>query len=184
MISKLYYDLNVDYVTQLWEEFGTSISHTNITNVVSCDRYWSLILIEVYEKEGVLVPFHDANAKFSIYQHPKVVYDDSVLFHHVARIPYAMLQKADPNHPILVHYLTTVNPNVQIGVLWPKGVERTSKGAKVSKKLKKPDQPKLLHVQKDITKSVQENVEKETQKEVVPSKTGILKRTKKPAHRP
>lgn len=50
------YDLNVDYVTQLWEEFGTEIIHTNVLNGVSCARYWSLILRDGYEKEGILVP--------------------------------------------------------------------------------------------------------------------------------
>lgn len=48
MIVGLYYDLNVNYVTHLWEEFGTGISYTNVTNGVSCMRYWSLILREVY----------------------------------------------------------------------------------------------------------------------------------------
>lgn len=36
----------------------------------------------------------------------------------------------------------------------------------------------------EVIKSFQEHVAKDAQKEVVPSKTGILKRTKKPAHRP
>lgn len=36
MVVGLYYDLQVDYVTQLWEEFGLSISHTNVANKVSC----------------------------------------------------------------------------------------------------------------------------------------------------
>lgn len=50
MIVGLYYDLNVDYATQLWEEFGPSITHTNVENGVSCARYWSLILRDVYKK--------------------------------------------------------------------------------------------------------------------------------------
>lgn len=107
MIAGLHYDLNVDYVTQLWEEFSTSISHTNIMNGFSCARYWSLILRELYDKEGILVPFDVANAKFSNYRPPKVVSDDPILFPTVARIPYAMLQKVDPAPPVLVQYLTT-----------------------------------------------------------------------------
>lgn len=39
MIAGLYYDLNVDYVTQLWEEYCTRISPTNVTNGVSYTRY-------------------------------------------------------------------------------------------------------------------------------------------------
>lgn len=35
-----------------------------------------------------------------------------------------------------------------------------------------------------VTKPVQETLVQDTQKEVVPSKTGVLKKTKKPAQRP
>lgn len=81
----------MDYVTQLKEEFGTSISHTNVLNGVSCARYWSLILQDVYEKEGISFSFDVLKAKFTIYQHPKSVEDDPMIFPIVARIPDAML---------------------------------------------------------------------------------------------
>lgn len=92
MIVGLYYDLNDDYATQLWEEFGTGISHTYVKNVVSCVRYWSLILKDVYEKEGILVPLEDAKVEFSTYQTPKFVTDDPALFPSVVRIPDVMLR--------------------------------------------------------------------------------------------
>ncbi|CAH1443931.1 unnamed protein product [Lactuca virosa] len=97
-----------------------------------------------------------------------------------------MLRRIDPANPILVQYLTSVNPNVTVGVLLTKGVEVTSKAAKASKKTKKTEQPKSVHehVEKDGSKLVQENEEKEVSKEVVPSKTSILKRTNKPTHIP
>lgn len=103
-----------------------------------------------------MVPSQYAKADFSIYQHPKVVSDDPMLFPTVARIQDAMLRKVDPAHPVLVHYLTTINPDVQIEVLLPKGAEGTSKAVKVSKKPKKPEQPKSVHVQikKEVTKLV------------------------------
>ena len=39
MVAGLNYDLIFDYATQLWEEFGVSISHINVANGVSCARY-------------------------------------------------------------------------------------------------------------------------------------------------
>lgn len=115
-----------------------------------------------------------------------MVTDDHVLFPSVARIPDAMLRRTDPANPILVQYFTSVNPNVTVGVLLPKGAEGTSKHAKAYKKSKKSKKPKFVHehVEKEITKYIEESVEKEFPKEVVPSKADILKRTKKPAHRP
>lgn len=43
MVVGLYYDLQVDYGTQLWQKFGNSIGHTSAVNGVSFSRYWSLI---------------------------------------------------------------------------------------------------------------------------------------------
>lgn len=58
----------------------TIISHTNVLNGVSCARYWSLILRDVYEKEGILVPSNVPKAEFTIYQHPNSVQDDPMIF--------------------------------------------------------------------------------------------------------
>ena len=54
MVVGLYYELQVDYATQLWQDFGNSIAHTNVVNGVSFACYWSLILWYVSEKEGIL----------------------------------------------------------------------------------------------------------------------------------
>ncbi|CAH1438286.1 unnamed protein product [Lactuca virosa] len=67
-----------------------------------------------------------------------------------------------------------------MGVLLPKGVEGTSRVGKASKKTKKHES----QIEKEVTKPVQELATKDVQKEVVPSKIGVLKRTKKPTHRP
>ncbi|CAH1452899.1 unnamed protein product [Lactuca virosa] len=60
------------------------------------------------------------------------------------------------------------------------------KVGKTSKKSKKSKQPKTVPepIEKEVVQSVQEPVAKDVQKKVVPSKTGVLKRTKKPSHRP
>ncbi|CAH1436395.1 unnamed protein product [Lactuca virosa] len=60
------------------------------------------------------------------------------------------------------------------------------KHGKGSKKSTKVAQPKSDHVtmEKEVTKPVQDLVVHETQKGVVPSKTRVLKRTKKPAYMP
>ena len=70
MVAGLYYDLQVDYATQLWQEFGNSIANTNVVNGFSYARYWSLILKYVYEKERILVPVEDPKDEFGMYQHP------------------------------------------------------------------------------------------------------------------
>lgn len=62
-----------------------------------------------------------------------MVTDDHVLFPSVARIPDAMLRRIDPANLILVQYFTSVNPNVTVGVLLPKGAEGTSNHAKKNK---------------------------------------------------
>ena len=111
--------------------------------------YWSLNLRQVYDKDGILLPSEDAKVMFKTYRIPKIVTDDPVLLPTVARILDAMLRKLDPAHPNLVHYFTTINLDVQIQVLLPKGEEGTSKVVNVSKKLKIPEQPKSVTIQAD-----------------------------------
>lgn len=84
MIVGLYYDHTVDYATQLCEEFATSISHTNVADGVSSARYWSLILQQVYKRDGILVPVDVSKVEFVLYQHSKTVEDDSKIFPSVA----------------------------------------------------------------------------------------------------
>lgn len=65
MVAGLYYDLKVDYSTQLWKEFQKSVENTNALHGISCVRYWSLILRYFYDKEGILVPSDEEKAVFS-----------------------------------------------------------------------------------------------------------------------
>ena len=53
-------------------------------------------------------------------------------------------------------------------------------------KSSKVEKPKFVHepVETKVTKLVQEPIVQDVQKEVVPSKYVVLKRTKRPAHRP
>lgn len=97
-----------------------------------------------------------------------------------------MLWKVDLSHPVLYHYLTTINPVVQVWVLFPKVVKGTSKVFKVSRKSNNLEKPKPIPVQteKEVSKSVRKQVDKEVLKEVISKNMGILKRTKKPTHHP
>lgn len=112
--------------------------------------------------------------------------DDLEAFPFVARIPDAMLHKVDPAHPVLVAYLTKINPFVAIGVLLRKGIVGTSKRGKGSKKFTKanPSKSSPVHTAKKVSKSDQAPELTETKKEFMPSKSSVLKRTKKMAHRP
>lgn len=73
LLARLYYGLNVDYATYPWEEFGTSITHTNISNCVSSACFWSLILHDVYWQEDILVPFDVETAEFPIMAAPRIL---------------------------------------------------------------------------------------------------------------
>ncbi|KAL7605237.1 hypothetical protein Lser_V15G14681 [Lactuca serriola] len=174
MVMGLYYDVSVDYGTQLWKEFLKSLENTNAEKGISCARYWSLILEKVYAKEGIQVPEGGEVAEFSLYQFPKAVEDDENIFTSVARISDAMLRKVSSTHKVLVRYMKTFNPDVQTGVLLE--VSRES-----SKKKKKTQKEEKLQSSKV---SQAERVEKEefshkTKKEIIPSKSGVLKKLRK-----
>ncbi|CAH1428660.1 unnamed protein product [Lactuca virosa] len=83
--------------------------------------------------------------------------------------------------------LQSVNPAVETGVLLPKGLGGTSKCVKSPKKPSKAKKPQVVpeQVESVVTKLVREQVHepKEPAKEVVPSKSGVLKRLKKIEHR-
>lgn len=137
-----------------------------------------------------MAPADVPTLEFRIYQHLKHDEDDSQVFPNVARIQDAMLRKVDPTNPILVAYLLLVNPSVETGVFLPKGIVGCSKRGKSPKKPSKDEKSKVVPevVEKAVTKPVpeyvQETVVQDIHHEVVPSKSGVLKQMKKPAHRP
>ncbi|KAL7602722.1 hypothetical protein Lser_V15G16687 [Lactuca serriola] len=164
MVMGIYYDINVDYATQLWKEFVKSLENTNSEKGISCARYWSLILEEVYEKEAITIVADVEVAEFSLYQFPKVVEDDEAIFTRVARIPDAMLRKVSPTHKVLVRYLRNIDTADQSGVL--------PEVASLSKKKKGSKKP----AKGSSSPTIQEEVVK---KYVLPSKSGVLKQIRK-----
>ncbi|KAL7601073.1 hypothetical protein Lser_V15G24877 [Lactuca serriola] len=171
MVMGIYYDINVDYATQLWKEFVKSLENTNSVKGISCARYWSLILEKVYEKEAIPIMQDVEVAEFSFYQFPKVVEDDEAIFTRVARIPDAMLRKVSPTHKVLVRYLRNIDTADQTGVL--PDVATPSKKKKVSKKSVKGSpivQDEVVPTEKTLSKS---------KKEILPSKSGVLKQIRK-----
>lgn len=101
---------------------------------------------------------------------PKVVVDDPSIFPTVSRILNAMLRHVDPQNPLLVYYLSSIDSSVSIGVLPSKGAEGSSKDSQVLKKKKQAEKPTIM--------------EDEVTKEIIPLKLGILKRTKKRKRKP
>ena len=107
--------------------------------------------------------------------------NDLDIFPTVAWIPDTMLQKFNPVDPILLAYLQTINPSIETGVLFAKGVVGTSKRIKGSKKVTKasPSKPdtsprkivksSTVPTEKETKKPVQEKVVQESAKEVMPS---------------
>lgn len=92
--------MGVEYASYLWEDFGTSISHLNLTNGVSSAQFWILILKEVYSQENIFVPTDVETAEFSIMVARRVFVDDLNAFLIVARIPDSMLKLVDPKKSI------------------------------------------------------------------------------------
>lgn len=134
MVAGIYYDLQVDYATQIWEEFLKSIGNTNVVDGISYARYLSLILQYVYEKEGIEVSNDEETAEFSLYHFPKSVEEAIDVFPTISRIPNSMLKNFDPSNPVLVAYQKHVNPSIETGVLLPKSTEGPSKTQQGSKK--------------------------------------------------
>lgn len=84
MVVGIYYDLVVDFSTQMWKEFLKSVENTNVVQGVSCARYWSLILRYKYEKEGIEVPADEQKVEFLNYNFPKAIEDDEEMFPNIA----------------------------------------------------------------------------------------------------
>lgn len=146
----LHYDLSVDYATKLWNEFVKSIGNTNAIHGILYSQYWSLILQYVYKKENIMVPENEEKAEISMYHYPTTVGDSPEEFPIVARIPDAMLRKVNPANPVLVAYLQTINPCIQIRVALVKSTEGLLKKYRGSKKNDQasPSKPSLVSGEK------------------------------------
>lgn len=73
-----------------------------------------------YEKEAIVVLEHEPKAEFSLYHHPKTLEDNQDAFPTVSRIIDAILRRVDPTNPVLVAYLTTINPSIEAAMLLSK----------------------------------------------------------------
>lgn len=132
MAVGVYYDLQVDYETQLQNEFVKSVGNTNVVDGISCARYWSIILKFSYEKEGIMVLDNEEIAQFSMIHFPKTVEDDVDIFPTVACILNSMLRKVDHVHPVSLNYLKKINPDIKIEFLLSPTTSpsKTKKGSK------------------------------------------------------
>lgn len=101
---------------------------------------------------------------------PRIFVDDPAVFPTVAGILDAMPKIVDPKIQIVVQYLASIDSSVPTGVLPSNGAEGSSKASKAPKKKN--------HVEKSPIVKV------EVMKEIIPLKSGILKRTKKPRMKP
>lgn len=161
----LYYGLNVDYASLLWEEFGTSISHSILAIGVSSARFWGLIMKEIYNREDILIPSDVDTTEFPSMIVPKIAVDDATIFPVGSRIPDSMLKLMDPKNPLFVKYFLSIDSTQTVVLplkVSQKGVEGPSKGSKFNK------------TKKQLEKS------KEVEEDTKTSK-GVLKRTKKSA---
>ncbi|CAI9261636.1 unnamed protein product [Lactuca saligna] len=120
VMARLYYGLNVDYASNLWEEFGTSISHMMLAT---------------------------GTTKFPTMATPRVSVDDVNVFPYVARVPNSMLKLVGPKNQLLVQYLTSIDFTNPTGDLPQKVVEETSKGSKAPKKKKQVEKKQVVDEQ-------------------------------------
>ncbi|CAI9281020.1 unnamed protein product [Lactuca saligna] len=147
MVAGLYYDLQVDYSTQLWKEFLKSIKNTNALHGISSARYWSLILQYFYENEGILVLADEEKVVFHVYSYPKDATDDTEGFPIIARIPDAMLKRVDPTNTVLITFLHTLDTSVETGVLLAREEEKkTNRLRRIKMKSKHKSRSPLTNV--------------------------------------
>lgn len=170
IMTWLYYGLDVDYASHLREEFGTSISHTNLTNCFSSVRFWSLILQELYSKEHILVPSDVETIEFWQWLLQWFLSMILVFFQMLLAFWMRCLIFWIPQILYWCNTLPRLIHLIQLGFFHKKGEEGTSKASKAPKKKKQVEKPPI--------------VEEEVVKKAIPSKSRFLKRTKKPSKKP
>lgn len=143
-MTELYYGLNVDYGSLLWEKFGTSISQKKLATGVSSARFWGLILREIYNQENILILVGIEFSEFPVMTAPRVFVDDATIFPKVAQITDSMHKLVDPKNQLLVQYLASIDSPNPIEVLPQKGVKGASKGMKATKKKKQIEKKQML----------------------------------------
>lgn len=109
VVAGIYYGLNVDYASMLWEEFGTSISHSKLATGVSSARFWGLIMKEIYSREDILIPSDVDTAEFPSMIVPKIAMNDATIFPVVSRIPNSMLKLMDPKNSLFLKYFLSID---------------------------------------------------------------------------
>lgn len=124
-MSGLYYGLNVDYASPLWEEFGISISHTKLATRVSSAQFWGPILKDIYNLENILIPDGIESVEFPTIAAPRVSMDDVNVFPNVVRIPNSMLKLVDPTDPLLINYLLSIDSTTTMTVLPPRLLKKS-----------------------------------------------------------
>ncbi|CAI9299880.1 unnamed protein product [Lactuca saligna] len=97
-----------------------------------------------------------------------------------------MLKRVDPSNPVLVSYLATINTSVETGILLPHISEKKSKKSKTTdvgysdtkvKSSKKTKQVPVIEPKPIQPESIIPDTQV-TEKEVIPSKTGVFRRIK------
>ncbi|CAI9284350.1 unnamed protein product [Lactuca saligna] len=78
---------------------------------------------ELYQHEGILAPFDVKPIEFLTIATLRIVIDDPSVFPTVAHLLDAMLKLVDPQNPLLVQYLDSIDSCISIVVLLLKGVE-------------------------------------------------------------
>ncbi|CAI9268433.1 unnamed protein product [Lactuca saligna] len=124
-----------------------------------------------------------------IYSCPKDAADDTDEFPFVARISDAMLKRVDPTNIVLITYLQSIDTSVETRVLVAREEEKNSKRSKkvVAESSKKSvKESTSTKSPKKVSVSEAEPIQPEivvadtpsTQKEIIPSNTGVFRRIK------
>ncbi|CAI9282731.1 unnamed protein product [Lactuca saligna] len=97
-----------------------------------------------------------------------------------------MLKRIDPSNPVLVSYLESIDTSVETGILLPQTIEKKSKKAKKNDARYSGTKVQSSKSTKQVPVIEPEPIQPEpiipdtqvTEKEVIPSKTGVLRRIK------
>lgn len=104
LLLGLYYHINVDCASLLWEEFTSYVNHIKKENETESARFWSLILIEAYQQNGIQVQKGEKVVVFSHLQIPKSLVDDPDTFPIIDKMLKRMIDLAPLLNPILIRY--------------------------------------------------------------------------------
>ncbi|CAH1432992.1 unnamed protein product [Lactuca virosa] len=139
----LFYDINVDYVSILWEDFLTFLPALNNKFLIHHPRWWSIIIHDVINNSN-LTPEEIPKGPLPLFLHmsPYQIRTASESeFSHPVMIPVVILAKLGENSVSLCSYQKYIKGTTSSPKRKRKHSDHASKKSTKKKKRSKSDQP-------------------------------------------